>query len=65
MPTGRIRRGMPRPMTGCENWPKDGQYGLRRAGGALCRLHGVRELWTVDRDFSRFPGLKVKNPLVG
>ncbi len=31
---------------------------------ALCRLHGVRELWTVDRDFSRFPGLKVKNPLV-
>ena len=32
---------------------------------ALCRLHGVRELWTVDRDFSRFPGLKVKNPLVG
>ncbi|MFZ2089787.1 MAG: TA system VapC family ribonuclease toxin [Desulfobaccales bacterium] len=32
---------------------------------ALCRLHGVRELWTADRDFSRFPGLKVKNPLVG
>jgi uncharacterized protein len=31
---------------------------------ALCRLHGVRELWTADRDFSRFPGLKVQNPLV-
>jgi uncharacterized protein len=31
---------------------------------ALCRLHGVRELWTVDRDFSRFPGLLVRNPLV-
>jgi hypothetical protein len=30
---------------------------------ALCRLHGVRELWTVDRDFSRFPGVSVKNPL--
>lgn len=32
---------------------------------ALCRLHGVRELWTADRDFSRFPGLVVRNPLVG
>jgi len=31
---------------------------------ALCRLHGVRELWTVDRDFSRFPGLAVRNPLI-
>jgi toxin-antitoxin system PIN domain toxin len=32
---------------------------------ALCRRHGVRELWTADRDFSRFPGLTVRNPLVG
>jgi uncharacterized protein len=31
---------------------------------ALCRLHGVRELWTADRDFSRFSGLRVRNPLV-
>lgn len=31
---------------------------------ALCRLHGVRELWTADRDFGRFPGLTVVNPLV-
>jgi predicted nucleic acid-binding protein len=31
---------------------------------ALCQLHGVRELWTVDRDFSRFPGLVARNPLV-
>ena len=31
---------------------------------ALCQLHGVRELWTADRDFSRFPGLIVRNPLV-
>ena len=30
---------------------------------ALCRHHGVRELWTADRDFGRFPGLKVRNPL--
>lgn len=32
---------------------------------ALCRQHGVRELWSADRDFSRFPGLSVVNPLVG
>ena len=32
---------------------------------ALCRLHGVCELWTADRDFGRFPGLTVRNPLVG
>ena len=31
---------------------------------ALCRLHGVQELWTLDRDFGRFPGLQVRNPLV-
>jgi uncharacterized protein len=32
---------------------------------ALCRLHGVRELWTADRDFGRFPDLRVRNPLAG
>lgn len=31
---------------------------------ALCRQHGVRELWTADRDFSRFPGLAARNPLI-
>jgi uncharacterized protein len=31
---------------------------------ALCLSHGVRELWTADRDFSRFPQLKTANPLV-
>ena len=31
---------------------------------ALCKQHGVRELWSADRDFSRFPDLKVVNPLV-
>ena len=30
----------------------------------LCLLHGVRELWSCDRDFSRFPELNVTNPLV-
>jgi len=32
---------------------------------AICLLHGVQELWTVDRDFGRFPALTVRNPLVG
>ena len=31
---------------------------------AICLAHGVRELWTADRDFSRFPALKTRNPLV-
>lgn len=32
---------------------------------ALCRQHGVRTLWSADRDFSRFADLAVANPLVG
>jgi len=32
---------------------------------AICLEHGVRELWTADRDFGRFPSLKTRNPLVG
>ena len=31
---------------------------------ALCLHHGVRELWTADRDFSLFPQLTTRNPLV-
>lgn len=31
---------------------------------ALCLSHGVKELWSADRDFGRFPTLKVKNPLL-
>lgn len=31
---------------------------------ALCQTHGVTELWSADRDFSRFSGLKIRNPLV-
>jgi toxin-antitoxin system PIN domain toxin len=30
---------------------------------ALCLTQGVSELWTMDRDFSRFPGLVTRNPL--
>lgn len=32
---------------------------------ALCLAHGVRELWTADRDFGRFPSLATSNPLAG
>lgn len=32
---------------------------------ALCAYHGVRELWSADRDFHCFPAVKVRNPLVG
>jgi uncharacterized protein len=31
---------------------------------AICVAHGVRELWTADRDYGRFPALRVRNPLV-
>jgi uncharacterized protein len=31
---------------------------------ALCRQHGIRELWSADRDFSRFGGIAVTNPLI-
>lgn len=30
---------------------------------ALCIVHGIDELWTQDRDFSRFPLLTTRNPL--
>jgi hypothetical protein len=31
---------------------------------ALCRLHGAVELSGADRDFSRFPGVTTRNPLL-
>lgn len=30
---------------------------------AICLHHGVKELWSVDRDFSRFTSLRTRNPL--
>ena len=29
---------------------------------ALLREHGVREFFTADKDFSRFPGIAIRNP---
>jgi toxin-antitoxin system PIN domain toxin len=31
---------------------------------AICKSHGVRELWSADRDFSRISGVKTRNPLL-
>jgi toxin-antitoxin system PIN domain toxin len=31
---------------------------------AICRASGVREIWTADRDYSRFAGIPARNPLV-
>lgn len=31
---------------------------------AICLSHGVTELWSADRDFSYFPELRTRNPLV-
>jgi toxin-antitoxin system PIN domain toxin len=32
---------------------------------AICHYHGVRELWSADRDFSRLSAIRVRNPLLG
>jgi|TARA_B100001971_G_C17887335_1_gene381160 hypothetical protein len=31
---------------------------------AICQAHGVTEFFTADRDFSRFPLLSTRNPLL-
>lgn len=31
---------------------------------AICLEHDVAELWTSDRDFSRFPDLRTRDPLI-
>jgi toxin-antitoxin system PIN domain toxin len=31
---------------------------------AICLQHGISELWSMDRDFSRFARLVTKNPLL-
>ncbi len=31
---------------------------------AICLCAGVTELWSADRDFGRFPDLRVRNPLL-
>jgi toxin-antitoxin system PIN domain toxin len=31
---------------------------------ALCLQHGVKQLWSADRDFGRFSALTVANPLI-
>ena len=31
---------------------------------AICLQHGVTSVWTADRDFARFPGVRTVNPLI-
>lgn len=38
-------------------------YANRTDSEWLCLVHGVRELWTADRDFGRLPALATRNPL--
>ncbi len=57
-----------------DSWPRlrDAIRSSRSVGGqihdariaAVCLEHKVSELWTADRDFSRFPRLSVRNPLI-
>ena len=42
---------------------RDGQIHDARIA-LLCRANGITELWSVDRDFSRFPWVQTRNPLV-
>ncbi len=53
------------------DWLETLALGAKTRGGAIhdtriaaiCLFHGVTELWSADRDFSRFASLKVRNPL--
>ena len=60
--------------SGARHWPilaeltrkarlQGGQFHDARIA-AVCLEHGVRQLLSADRDFSRFKALKVSNPLV-
>jgi toxin-antitoxin system PIN domain toxin len=31
---------------------------------AICMQHAIDELWSADRDFTRYPAVRVRNPLV-
>lgn len=67
-PSLRILCDLPENLNQLEALATDGKvhgpliHDARIAG--CCLSHGVHELWTVDRDFSRFPSIKTRNPLV-
>ncbi len=60
--------------SGASHWPilKKIAHAGKLAGGqfhdariaAICMENAANELWSADRDFSRFPQLKVRNPLI-
>ena len=44
----------------------EGRPWVLTPGGRFSKDYpGVRELWSADRDFTRFPSLTVSNPLAG
>jgi len=53
------REGVPVEFVG---HPLIDLVGVKAPRAALLREHGVRELWTTDKDFHRFPGIAVRNP---
>jgi uncharacterized protein len=48
----------------CASAPVNGSKVHDARIAAICIGHGVSELWTADRDFSYFPELATRNPLV-
>jgi len=32
---------------------------------SICLHHGIKKLWSADRDFTSFPNLACENPLIG
>jgi toxin-antitoxin system PIN domain toxin len=67
-PSSRVLSDVPRTwstLSGLVSRSKVGGAGVYDAHiAAICVDHGVKELWTADRDFSRFPSLTVRNPLI-
>jgi hypothetical protein len=47
---------------GPEKFSNNGNLAHDAHIAALIVEHGVDELWTADRDFARFPGVRVRNP---
>jgi toxin-antitoxin system PIN domain toxin len=67
-PTARLIGESKDHLTGLERIVRDGKL----SGGAvhdariaaICASHGVRELWSADRGFSRMTAVRVRNPLI-
>ena len=65
-PSLTLLREGPRHSVFMQRLLRSGQAAVNLAhdahSAALIVEHGVSELWTADRDFARFPGIRVRNP---